>query len=288
MPENSIIEEPGVAIIHKQRVGHDPATKPYHLVGDELRVSSSAILDQNSIKQPCLSPFSVPTPMYPASRSCGPAELTVTLCLSGQDGSGAAAICRDPELLPTLRGCGTRPPPLSFPESFGCSQDGVFQRAPPLHTINPRHGRAPPVLSALKNNEHFPQARLRPPSLQRAPHHPSPGLSSSDSPGSAASPPHSHEALDSLVHPPGLPDKACSSGKTCPPSAHPRLWAPGCCLSGTEQTNSTREMTKSAFVGTGAPVAKTPCSQCRGPRFGSWSGTRIPQATANSSHAATK
>ena len=36
------------------------------------------------------------------------------------------------------------------------------------------------------------------------------------------------------------------------------------------------------------PVAKTPCSQCRGPGFNPWSGNYIPLATTKSSHAATK
>ena len=35
-------------------------------------------------------------------------------------------------------------------------------------------------------------------------------------------------------------------------------------------------------------MAKTPHSQCRGPRFDPWSGNLIPHATTKSSHAATK
>ena len=31
-------------------------------------------------------------------------------------------------------------------------------------------------------------------------------------------------------------------------------------------------------------VAKTPSSQCRGPRFSPWSGNSIPQATIKSTH----
>ena len=34
-------------------------------------------------------------------------------------------------------------------------------------------------------------------------------------------------------------------------------------------------------------VAKTPCSQCRGPRFNPWSGKWIPQMAIMSSQAAT-
>ena len=34
----------------------------------------------------------------------------------------------------------------------------------------------------------------------------------------------------------------------------------------------------------GGPVAKTPCSQCRGPRFDPWSGNKIPHAAAKSRH----
>ena len=58
------------------------------------------------------------------SRSCGPAELTVTLSASvarmEQELLPSAEIR---ELLPTLRGSGTQLPPLSFPESsLGHSQ----------------------------------------------------------------------------------------------------------------------------------------------------------------------
>ena len=38
----------------------------------------------------------------------------------------------------------------------------------------------------------------------------------------------------------------------------------------------------------GGPVAKTPCSRCRGPRFDPWSENYIPHAATKSSHAATK
>ena len=38
----------------------------------------------------------------------------------------------------------------------------------------------------------------------------------------------------------------------------------------------------------GGPVAKTPCSQYRGPRFNSWSGNWIPHAATKSSHAGIK
>ena len=34
----------------------------------------------------------------------------------------------------------------------------------------------------------------------------------------------------------------------------------------------------------GAPVAKMPCSQCRGPKFNPWIGNEIPQATKKSQH----
>ena len=37
----------------------------------------------------------------------------------------------------------------------------------------------------------------------------------------------------------------------------------------------------------GDPVAKTLHSQCRGPKFGPWSGNSIPYDTAESLHAAT-
>ena len=36
------------------------------------------------------------------------------------------------------------------------------------------------------------------------------------------------------------------------------------------------------------PVAKTPCSQCRGPRCEPWLGNKIPHAATKSSHATTK
>ena len=36
------------------------------------------------------------------------------------------------------------------------------------------------------------------------------------------------------------------------------------------------------------PVAKTLCSQCRGPRFDPWSGNQNPHATTKSLHATTK
>ena len=36
------------------------------------------------------------------------------------------------------------------------------------------------------------------------------------------------------------------------------------------------------------PVAKTPCSQCRGLRFNPWSGNYIPHFTTKSLHVATK
>ena len=32
------------------------------------------------------------------------------------------------------------------------------------------------------------------------------------------------------------------------------------------------------------PVAETPCSQCRGPRFLSWSGNQIPHAIIKAQH----
>ena len=38
----------------------------------------------------------------------------------------------------------------------------------------------------------------------------------------------------------------------------------------------------------GGPVAKTPCSQCRGPRFDPWSGNWIPCVTVERSRATTK
>ena len=38
----------------------------------------------------------------------------------------------------------------------------------------------------------------------------------------------------------------------------------------------------------GGPVAKTPCSQCRGPGFDPWSGIYIPHAATKSLHAVTK
>ena len=38
----------------------------------------------------------------------------------------------------------------------------------------------------------------------------------------------------------------------------------------------------------GGPAAKTPCSQCRGPRFNPWSGNYIPHASTKNSHARTK
>ena len=46
--------------------------------------------------------------------------------------------------------------------------------------------------------------------------------------------------------------------------------------------------TKQAQDFPGGPVAKTPCSQCRGPRFNPWSGNYIPQAEAKISSATTK
>ena len=36
------------------------------------------------------------------------------------------------------------------------------------------------------------------------------------------------------------------------------------------------------------PVAKTPCSQCRGPEFDPWSGNWIPHATSDHLHASIK
>ena len=36
----------------------------------------------------------------------------------------------------------------------------------------------------------------------------------------------------------------------------------------------------------GGPMAKTPCSQCRGPGFSPWLGNQIPQAATKTSHAA--
>ena len=38
----------------------------------------------------------------------------------------------------------------------------------------------------------------------------------------------------------------------------------------------------------GGPAAKTPCCQCRGPRFNPWSGNYIPHVTTEDPHAATK
>jgi len=38
----------------------------------------------------------------------------------------------------------------------------------------------------------------------------------------------------------------------------------------------------------GGPMAKTPCSQCRGPRFNPWSGNEIPHAATKNLHASTK
>ena len=38
----------------------------------------------------------------------------------------------------------------------------------------------------------------------------------------------------------------------------------------------------------GGPVAKTLCSQCRGPRFNPWSGNWIPHAATKNLHATTK
>ena len=38
----------------------------------------------------------------------------------------------------------------------------------------------------------------------------------------------------------------------------------------------------------GGPVVKTPCSQCRGPRFDPWSGNWILHVATKSPHAATK
>ena len=38
----------------------------------------------------------------------------------------------------------------------------------------------------------------------------------------------------------------------------------------------------------GSPMAKIPCSQCRGLEFDPWSGNKIPQAMTKSSDAATK
>ena len=38
----------------------------------------------------------------------------------------------------------------------------------------------------------------------------------------------------------------------------------------------------------GGPVAKTPCSQCKGPEFNSWSGNQIPHATGKIPHAVIK
>ena len=38
----------------------------------------------------------------------------------------------------------------------------------------------------------------------------------------------------------------------------------------------------------GAPVAKTPCPQFRGPRFNTWSGSRTPQAATKSSQTTTE
>ena len=38
----------------------------------------------------------------------------------------------------------------------------------------------------------------------------------------------------------------------------------------------------------GDPVAKTPCSECRGPGFDPWSGNEIPHATTKSFHTPAK
>ena len=52
-----------------------------------------------------------------------------------------------------------------------------------------------------------------------------------------------------------------------------------------KQTHRYREQTRDF---PGGPVAKTPCSQWRGPRFNPWSGNWIPRAATKSPHAATK
>ena len=49
-----------------------------------------------------------------------------------------------------------------------------------------------------------------------------------------------------------------------------------------------RRTLKCCWDFSGGPVTKTPSSQCRGPGFNPWSGNWIPQATTESSHAATK
>ena len=38
----------------------------------------------------------------------------------------------------------------------------------------------------------------------------------------------------------------------------------------------------------GRPVAKTPCSQCKGPGFDPWLGNYIPRAATKNLHVATK
>ena len=52
------------------------------------------------------------------------------------------------------------------------------------------------------------------------------------------------------------------------------------------EANSLEIQTKEFHLGDfpDGPVAKTLCSQCRGPRFSPWSGNQIPHASAERSH----
>ena len=74
----------------------------------------------------------------------------------------------------------------------------------------------------------------------------------------------------------------CSSGLCWVPGphAHSLLLDP---MHPTDATTSTHSKPNSGFPA--GPVAKTPCSQCRGPRFNPWSENQIPHVTTKGLHA---